>query len=88
MARRTHRQLAASQIHKIRDPRTNQLITEPEDIERTFQRDYEELYTQLESKQDSSLCANTLDLPKKGQTQNDVLTRDISIEEEVEAINT
>ena len=30
---------------------------------------------------------DTLDLPKIGQTQNDTLTRDISIEEVVEAIN-
>src|SRR4029434_3786452 len=51
LARRTRKQLATSQIHKIRDPLSNQLITEPEEIERTFQRYYEELYTQTESAQ-------------------------------------
>ena len=89
LARRTRKQLATSQIHKIRDPLSNQLITEPEEIERTFQRYYEELYTQPESAQREEIKSflNTLDLPKIGQTQNDTLTRDISIEEVVEAIN-
>ena len=65
------------------------MITEPEEIERTFQRYYEELYTQPESAQREEIKSflNTLDLPKIGQTQNDTLTRDISIEEVVEAIN-
>ena len=59
------------------------MITEPEEIERTFQRYYEELYTQPESAQREEIKSflNTLDLPKIGQTQNDTLTRDISIEE-------
>ena len=89
MARQTRKQLATSQIHKVSDPLTNKLITEPEDIEKTFQRYYEELYSQPESAQREEIKSflNTLDLPKIGQTQNDTLTRDISIEEVVEAIN-
>ena len=85
LARRTRKQLTTSQIHKIRDPLLNQLITEPEETERTFQRYYEELYTQPESAQRAEIKSllNTLDLPKIGQRQNDTLTRDISIEEVV-----
>ena len=81
----SRKQLTSSQIHKIRDPLTNRLITEPKDIERTFHRYYEKLYAQPESAQREEMKTflDTLDLPKIGQTQNDALTRDISIEEVV-----
>lgn len=41
LAKRIRKQQAINTIHKIRDPYTNEIIHEPEDIERVFQRFYE-----------------------------------------------
>ena len=89
LARRTRKQLEMSQIHKIRDPQTNNLTTEPKDIERIFLKYYKELYEQPESADREEMRAflNKLDLPSIGEMQNDSLTREITIKEVDEAIN-
>lgn len=49
LARRLHKQQASNVIHKISDPQTNQLLHEPDEIERIFEEYYKKLYSKAPS---------------------------------------
>ena len=46
IARRIKKQHALNNIHKIRDPTTNKIIYEPEELEKIFVEYYSKLYAQ------------------------------------------
>ena len=85
LARRIRKQQALNTIYKIRDPQTNELLTEPDKIERVFREYYQFLYTQpaMADEQDIRDFLDRLDLPSIGEEQNKLLTAIIT-EEEIE----
>ena len=88
LARRLKKQQAINNIHKIRDPETNNLLYEPEAIEKVFENYYRTLYTQPPAarEEEMELLLNSLDLPSLGTSQNKMLNASITIEEIEEAI--
>jgi hypothetical protein len=89
LARRIRKQQALNTIYKIRDPQTNDLLTEPDEIERVFREYYQNLYTQpaAADEQDMENFLDRLDLPSIGEEQNTLLTADITEEEMERAIS-
>lgn len=88
LARRLRKQQADNTGHKIKDPSTNKLMTEPKEIEHIFKEYYKELYTQTSTVDSKSIrdFLNTLDLPSIGENQNKTITAEISLEEIGKAI--
>lgn len=89
LARRIRKQQALNNIYKIRDPQTNDLITDPGGIERVFRDYYQNLYTPpaMADKKDIRNFLDGLDLPSIGEEQNDLLTAEITEEEMERAIS-
>ena len=89
LAKRIRKQHALNTIQKIRDPRTNELIHEPEGIENIFKGFYKKLYTQPPAANEEEVrhFLEQLDLPSIGSRQNERLTADITTEEIIQAIN-
>lgn len=71
LAKRIRKQQVLSNICKIRDPNTSELTHNPEEIEKIFQRYYEELYTQPDSadEEEMRVFLNSLDLPSISSIQ-------------------
>lgn len=90
LAKRIRKQQAISNIYKIKDPLTGEIVSTPDGIENIFQRYYQDLYTQPASAEENEMIAflAMLDLPSIGRTQNDKLTAEITLEEIKDAINT
>lgn len=90
LAKRTRKQQAISNIYKIKDPHTGEIVSTPDGIENVFQIYYQDLYTQPASAEENEMIAflEFLDLPLIGRTQNDKLTAEITMEEVKDAINT
>lgn len=82
MARRIKKQQALNNIHKIRDPVTNKILYEPEEIEKVFEEYYSKLYTQHTSagEEDLTEFLDKLDLPAIGSKQNAMLISQITVE--------
>ena len=83
LARRLRKQQADRTIHRLVDPKTNQIKHKQHDIEHIFKTYYEELYTQTptSSEEETKLFLDRLDLPSIGVTQNKTITRTINMEE-------
>ncbi len=83
LARRLRKQQVDSTIHKIRDPKTNQLKYHPEEVETIFLNYYKQLYTET-SDTDVELTKNflkDLDLPSIGKRQNDNFVSGVTLKE-------
>lgn len=89
LAKRVRKQQALVNIHKIRDPVTNQVLYEPEEIERVFEEYYKKLYSQPVSVGERQMTEflDKLDLPTIGVKQNKTLTSEITVEEIIRSIN-
>lgn len=87
LAKWKHEQQAINNRHKIRDPRTNEVISTPEETENTFQRYYQELYTEPGSADEDEMKVflNLIDLPSTGTSTR---WSDITMEEVKDAIKT
>lgn len=81
LARRLRKQQASNIIHKIRDPKTNQLSHEPDEIERIFEEYYKKLYSKPPSADERTMRSflNSLDLPSIGETQNNTITSQFTV---------
>lgn len=90
LAKRLRKQQSQNTIYKIKNPHTNSLTHNPEEIENIFKTFYENLYTQppSASEEEKRNFLQHLDLPSIGTNQNDTLTAEISKEEIIKAINT
>lgn len=77
------KQQAINTIHKIRNPQTNQLSHEPDEIERTFEEYYKKLYYKPLSADGKIIRSfpDTLDPPSIGVTQNDTIRAQFSVKE-------
>lgn len=89
LAKRIRKQQALVNIHKIRDPATNQVLYEPEEIERVFEEYYKKLYSQPVSVGERQMTEflDKLDLPTIGAKQNKTLTSEITVEKIIKSIN-
>lgn len=89
MARRIRKQQATINIHKIRDPATNNILYEPEEIEKVFEEYYSNLYSQSTPANEEHMMEllDNLDLPTIGAMQNAMLTSEITVKEIQEAIS-
>lgn len=76
LAKRLRTQQITNSVHKIRDPLTNKITHEPEEIHKIFKEYYNTLYSQPEGKDDDYIeqYLKTLDLPSIGKIQNEKLT--------------
>lgn len=76
LVRRLQTQQITNSIHKIRDPLSNSLKYEPEEIHKIFKNYYETLYSQPEKADEEKIkqFLISLDLPSKGSEQNSYLT--------------
>ena len=83
LARRLRTQRVINSIHGIRDPSTNSMANDPDEIQRIFKDYYESLYSQPDQADDESTqqFLQSLDLPSIGKLQNDDLIAPISKEE-------
>ena len=72
LARKIRAQQTLNTIHKIRNPKTNELLREPEEIERAFEDYYRTLYAQPTAAEEDNTMAflEGLDLPLIGEEQN------------------
>ena len=88
LAKRLRKQQTLSNINKIRNPKTQELVNEPEEIERVFKQYYQDLYTQPEQAEEEEMTAylDQLDLPNIDKEQNSRITAPISSEEINDAI--
>lgn len=79
LARRLRKQQITNSIHKTRDPLTNSLKYDPEEIHRMFKNYYETLYSQPEKIDGEKIkqFLISLDLPSIGLEQNKYLTSPI-----------
>ena len=89
MARRIRVQQTSRTIHKIRYPKTNELLKEPEEIEGAFEEYFRTLYTQPAAADEESIKTflEGLDLPSIGEGQNQFFNSDITEEEVGKAIS-
>ncbi|CAJ1058984.1 unnamed protein product [Xyrichtys novacula] len=88
LARRLRTQQITNSVHKIRDPLSNTLKYDPEEIHRMFKNYYETLYSQPEKADEEKIkqFLSSLDLPSIGSEQNGYLTAPISKDELDKAI--
>lgn len=89
LAWRIRQQLAERFIHKIKDLQTNKTYHEPEDIQRSFENYYSNLYTQPQAANLPAVSdfLASLDLPSVGTEQNRIMTQEITEEEINKAIS-
>ena len=82
LARRLRKQQVDSSIHKIRDPETNHLKYQPQEIEAIFLNYYKQLYTETSDTKVEAMqmFLNELDLPNIGKVQNDFIIADFTLE--------
>ena len=89
LARRLRKQQASNTIHRTRDPQTNQLLYEPDEIERIFEEYYKTLYSNPPLADEGTIrnFLNSLDLPSIGEIQNDTIMSQFTVEELEAAIS-
>lgn len=89
LARRLRTQQITNSIHKIRDPLTNNITYEPEEIDKIFKGYDETLYSQPEMTNEDIIgqFLASLDLPSLGRVQNERLTAPITKEDLDKAIS-
>ena len=89
LAWRLRKQQADRSIYKIRNPRSNRMCHNQEEIQESFETYYQDLYTQPDKAGPSVIAnfLNSLDLPSIGLQQNKVLTAVITSTEIDEAIS-
>lgn len=89
LAKRLRTQRLINSIHRIRDPLTNSLVYDPDEIQRIFRDYYKSLYSQPELVDDDSIgqFLLSLDLPSIGIIQNNDLVAPITKEELDSAIS-
>ena len=89
LARRIRKQQEMSSICRIKDPESEEVVTDPVQIEKIFQKHYETLYAQPEMPEEEEMeeYLERLDLPSIGRVQNDTITAKITAEEVMEAIS-
>lgn len=88
LAKRLRSQKIKNTVHKIRDPETNNLTSEPSAINKAFKQYYEKLYSQAGNDAEATRqYLAGLDLPTIGQMQNDILNAPITKEELESTIN-
>lgn len=83
LARRLRKQQADIAVHKLHDPKTNQLKYKAEEIETIFKDYYKDLYTHSSAakEDDIRVFLDKLNLPKIGKTQNERITEEITMDE-------
>lgn len=89
LAKRLKKQQADRTILKIRDITTNQITYDPKEIGLNFVKYYKKLYSQPLAANTNQMRAflQTLDLPSIGKTQNELLTKPITVSEVEAAIS-
>lgn len=89
LARRIRKQQEMSNVCRIKDPDTEEVVTDPAEIEKIFQKHYETLYTEPEMPEEEEMAEylEQLDLPSIGRMQNAIITAKITAEEVMEAIS-
>lgn len=89
LAWRIRKQLAERSIHKIKDPQTDTMSHELEDIQNIFESYYNNLYSQPQAAELVTVSdfLSSLDLPSVGTEQNKIMTQDITDEEINRAIS-
>jgi len=89
LAKRLKDQQNRQTIHKIRDPKKEVVVYEPEEIQRVFREYYEGLYSQSEMGRGEEIeqFLAELDLPSLGRDQNKNLIAPITPEELYAAIS-
>lgn len=89
LARRLCKQQSNHTNNKIRNPETQQLLYDPEEILNVFEDYYKKLYSKPPSADEDTIrhFLDTLDLPSIGEMQNNILTTDITQEEIQAAIS-
>ena len=80
LAKRLRAQQIKNTLQKIRDPTTNRITYEPDEIHKVFQNYYETLYSQPKTVDEENIVQylSSLDLPSIGKFQNDNLTAPIT----------
>uniref|UniRef100_A0A3B1K1Q0 Reverse transcriptase domain-containing protein n=1 Tax=Astyanax mexicanus TaxID=7994 RepID=A0A3B1K1Q0_ASTMX len=83
LAWRLRKQQAENAVHRIKDPTTNKILNNPDDIEKTFEAYYKSLYSQPyeTNRHEITEFLNSLDLPTVGKEINDKLILPITQEE-------
>lgn len=89
LAWRIRKQQAERFIHKVRDPRTNEMYHNLDDIQKAFETYYTKLYAQPRTTESAVISSflTSLDLPSIGTEQNKILTREITDDEINKAIS-
>lgn len=89
LAWRLRKKQAESTIHKIRDPVSSKTTSNPDGIQKAFEKYYKSLYSKREQADKHIIkeFLNSLDLPSIGKEVNDKLVLPISKEEIDKAIS-
>lgn len=89
LAWRIRKQMAERSIYRIKDPYTNKMYHELEDIQCSFETYYKNLYSQPQAAESIAVSdfLSSLDLPTIGTEQNKTMTQDITDEEINKAIS-
>lgn len=89
LAWRLRKQQSERSIYKLKDPVNKQICYKPEEIHKSFEIYYRNLYTQPKLAEPATVkqFLETLDLPSIGTEQNKQLTADITIAEVDKAIS-
>lgn len=80
LARRLQKERNENTIFRIKDPDSGELLYSQEQLQRTFEKYYKTLYTQLpvEDAQQMDVFLTSLNLPTLSEEQNDILTAEIT----------
>lgn len=83
LARRIKKQQSDISIISVRNPKTDKVTEDPDEILKIFEDFFKNLYSKptLEKEENITNFLNSLDLPSLGKMQNKVLTSEIKIEE-------
>lgn len=89
LARHLRKQQASNTIHKIRDPKTNRLSHEPDEIERIFEEYYKKLYSKPPSADERTMRSflNSLDLSSIVETQSNTIMSQFKVKQLEAAIS-